>query len=70
MTDPASIQVDVQKLRELTAENRLLLIENLKLRARVMELEQEVKRLNNEWAADPTVKESKPLLPTEDEDES
>lgn len=61
------IQVDVQRLRELTDENRELLIENLRLRSRVMELENEVKQLQAIWENDPTLKNGHKLF-TEDED--
>jgi len=63
----SSVQIDTQKLKELAAENQMLIIENLKLRARLLELGQEIKQLNSMWESDPTVKEQRPLLPDEDE---
>lgn len=51
---PAVIQVDVRRLKELDAENRMLVAENLRLRARLIELEQEIKRLDSSWELDPT----------------
>lgn len=62
-----TIQVDVQRLKELTEENRGLIAENLRLRSRVMELEIEVKRLTDIWERDPTLKNNHKLLPDEDD---
>jgi len=62
----AAMQVD-PRLEELTEENRELLIENLRLRSRVMELETEVKRLTSVWENDPTLRNGHKLFP-EDSD--
>lgn len=69
---PVVIQVDVRRLKELDADNRMLVAENLRLRARLIELEQEIKRLDSAWELDPTLKDPPraphTLLP-EDENE-
>jgi len=69
----AVIQVDVERLRELTEENLQLCItsrrlreENLQLLSRITVLEQRVKELSLEWVADPTIREKRELLPPDD----
>jgi hypothetical protein len=68
-TRDATILVDVERLRELTQDNRKLSESNLRLSARILELEQRVKELSLEWAADPTIREKRELLPPTDPEE-